>query len=121
MGTTGDTNNKTIYSASKSRSEGRDAWAVSFRHPLRKDSKGKQGLKIRRGLRTTDAFEADAYVAQMNDLLSNPEWWSLSRRQEAEKKFSEIIASAFFDSLDEAKTDSRLVRDVELPLPTQDD
>src|SRR5258708_2931256 len=121
MGTTGNTENEPIYTASKSRSEGRDAWALSFRHPLRKDARGKQGLKIRKGLRTTDETEADKFVEEMNELLSNPEWWTLSRRQEAEKKFRGPVVSAFYDSIEEGKIDSRAVRDSELPLPTREE
>ncbi len=121
MGTTGNTEKEPTYTASKSRSEGREAWALSFRHPLRKDAKGKQGLKIRKGLRTTDEAEADQFVQEMNELLSNPEWWSLSRRPEAEKKFRAPVVSAFYDSIEEGRIDSRAVRDEELPLPTPEE
>jgi energy-coupling factor transporter ATP-binding protein EcfA2 len=120
MGTTGNTE-KTFYTASKSRSEGRSGWAVTFRHPMRKDAKGKQGLKVRRGLGTPENAEADRMIEQMNELLSNDEWWSLGRREEAERRFSQPIVSAFYDAIEEGKFDSRLVRDQELPLPTQDD
>src|ERR1035437_2406328 len=121
MGTTGNTEKKQTYSASKSRSEGRSAWAITFRHPLRKDAKGKQGLKIRRGLKTTVEAEADQLVDNMNELLANQEWWSLSRRTEAEKKFGEAVASAFYGVIEEGKTDSRAVREGKLPLPSRED
>jgi GTPase SAR1 family protein len=88
---------------------------------LRKDAKGKQGLKIRKGLGTTDEAEADRLVQEMNEVLSNPEWWSLTRRHEAEKRFGTPVVNAFYDSIEEGKTDSRAVRDDELPLPTQED
>ena len=58
------------YSATKTRS-GRPGWSVIFRHPLRRDARGKPGLKIRRGLNTTDDGQADEYVAQLNRLLSD--------------------------------------------------
>ena len=51
----------TVYSVSKSRSN-RPGWSVSFRHPLRNDARGKPGLRIRRGLGTTDDAEADKLV-----------------------------------------------------------
>lgn len=121
MGTTGNTEQATIYTASKARSEGRTGWAVTFRHPLRKDAKGKQGLKVRRGLGTANESEADQLVSELNELLSNPDWWSLVRRQEAEKKFNPAVVSAFYDLIEEAKVDNRAVRDAEIPLPTQDD
>ena len=120
MGTTGNTEKKPTYTASKTRSEGRSAWAITFRHPLRKDPKVKQGLKIRRGLKTTVEAEADQLVENMNELLANQEWWSLSRRAEAEKRFGDAVASAFYDVIEEGKTDSRAVRESELPLPSRE-
>jgi energy-coupling factor transporter ATP-binding protein EcfA2 len=116
MGTTGN-NGRVTYTASKSRSEGRSAWALTFRHPLRKDAKGKQGLKIRRGLGTSDEAEANQMVDEMNELLANQEWWSLGRREEAGRKFSESVVEAFYDSIEEGKTNSRAIRDEHLPLP----
>jgi len=121
MGTTGNTEKAAIYTASKARSDGRTGWAVTFRHPLRKDAKGKQGLKVRRGLGTANESEANQLVSQLNELLANPDWWSLLRRQEAEKKFNAAVVSAFYDLIEEAKIDNRAVRDAEIQLPTQDD
>ena len=54
-----------IYKATKTRSN-RPGWSVTFRHPRRRDARGKYGLKVRRGLNTTDDVEADRLVAELN-------------------------------------------------------
>jgi hypothetical protein len=65
----------TVYTATKSRSQGREAWAVIFRHPLRVDADGKPGRRVRRGLGTCEESQADTLVEQLNELLSHPEVW----------------------------------------------
>ena len=55
-----------FYTASKTRAQGRPGWTVSFRHPLRNDRKGKPGLKMRRGLGTTEADEAHLSLDRYN-------------------------------------------------------
>ena len=42
-----------IYKATMTSSD-RPGWSVTFSHPLRSDARGKLGLKMRRGLGTTD-------------------------------------------------------------------
>ena len=54
------------YTASKSRSQGRRFYSIIFRHPIRKDSGGKSGLRIRRGLGTSNHKRADELVTEMN-------------------------------------------------------
>ena len=71
--------------ASKTRSS-RPGWSVTFRHPVRTDSRGQRGLKVRRGLGTADDAEADRLVAQLNELLDDERWWSGDRRAEAERR-----------------------------------
>jgi len=61
------------YTATKTRS-GRPGWSVIFRHPLRRDTRGKAGLKVRRGLDTTDDARADELVGQLNALLGDRRW-----------------------------------------------
>ena len=85
------------YTASKSQTQNRPGWSMSFRHPLRPDSRGKPGLKVRRGLGTDDGDEADRLVAEMNEILSDESWWNASKRQEAERRFSKVIVDAFYD------------------------
>lgn len=88
------------YTASKSRSQGREFYSIIFRHPVIKDSKGRSGLRIRRGLSTSDIKEADNLVNQMNDLLRNEKLWNLESRPTAEKLYSHIIVNAFYDALE---------------------
>src|SRR3569832_1665887 len=75
------------YTASKSQTQGRPGWSINFRHPLRRDARNKPGLKVRRGLGTTDTSEADELVGQMNQLLGDERWWSIARRAEALAQF----------------------------------
>ncbi len=108
------------YTASKSQSQGRPGFSISFRHPLRNDSKNRPGLKIRRGLNTTDEREADRLVAQMNELLADQTWWNVTRRQEAEGKFDKVVVDAFFDDIQAGQIDSLSLREGHLPLPTKE-
>lgn len=107
------------YTATKTRSA-RPGWSVTFRHPLRRDTRGKLGLKIRRGLGTTDDLEADKFVSQMNELLSDRRWWSADRRSEAEKVFSPQIVSAFFDGIEVGRVDTNALREALIPFPSRE-
>lgn len=109
------------YTASKSQTQGRPGWSINFRHPLRRDSRNRLGLKVRRGLGTTSAEEADNLVTQMNQLLSDDTWWSINRRVEALSRFDSRIVDAFYDDVEPALTDSRALREALLPLPSRDD
>ena len=109
-----------IYKATKTRSR-RPGWSVTFRHPRRRDARGKYGLKVRRGLNTTDDVEADRLVAQLNILLADPTWWSLDRRMEAAQQFAAPVVSAFFDGIEVGVMNSKKLRDNVIPLPTPDD
>lgn len=110
-----------IYTASKTRAQGRPGWVVTFRHPLRKDSRGKPGLKMRRGLGTTDPGEADQLIDQMNVILSDPSWWNATRRAEAERKFAAPVVLAFFDEIQAGQADPWATREAAIPLPGRDD
>lgn len=105
------------YVASKSPTKGRPGFSISFRHPCRLDSKGKPGLKIRRGLGTTDPSEADQLVTQMNQLLADESWWNASRHQDALSTYDRRVVDAFYDGLQAGITESALVRDSVIPLP----
>ena len=107
-----------IYRASKTRSN-RPGWSATFNHPRRTDARGKFGLKVRRGLGTADDAEADRLVGQLNALLSDPSWWSLDRRADAEQQFSSVIVAAFFDGIEVGKVRSKDLRETVLPLPPQ--
>ena len=105
------------YKASKSPTKGRPGFSISFRHPCRRDSKGKLGLKVRRGLGTADPIEADHLVDQMNTLLADESWWSAARLTEARKEFEEVVVDAFYDGLQAGMPDSVSLREEAIPLP----
>ena len=107
---------ETTYAASKSRSN-RPGWSIGFRHPLRKDARGRSGLKMRRGLGTTDEAEADRLVEEMNVLLGNRAWWNANRRGDAEKRFSRIVVDAFYDEIQAGREDSESLREESIALP----
>jgi len=109
------------YTAQKSRGDGRQSFAVTFRHPLRTDSRGKPGLKVRRGLGTADPAEADRLVGELTILLSDERYWSLSARNEAVQRFSPIVVSAFYSGLEVAVETADRARDGVLPLPGADE
>lgn len=110
----------TNYKAAKTRSK-RPGWSVTFHHPRRTDSRGRLGLKVRRGLGTADEIEADRLVEQLNILLSDQGWWNADRRKEAELLFDKVVVSAFFDGMEAGKTTSASLREAKIPLPTKDD
>jgi hypothetical protein len=108
--------NKEIYTASKSRSN-RPVWSIGFRHPLRNDSKGRPGLKMRRGLGTLNEAEAEAMVAEMNLILSDQSWWNASKRKEAELRFSKPVIEAFYDEIGTSRDDLEALRKTHTRLP----
>lgn len=112
--------NQRAYTASKTRSN-RPGWSVTFTHPLRRDARGKFGLKVRRGLGTTDPAEADRLVGQVNQLLADRSWWDLGRRDEAQQQFDRVVVSAFFDDMELGKVNSIDLREDAIPLPTHDE
>lgn len=108
---------KNQYSASKSQTQNRPGWSMSFRHPLLKDGKGKPGRKMRRGLGTEDVGVADALVGQMNLILGDESWWNTAKRTEAELNFDKIVVAAFFDELQAGRFSPETLRDRAIPLP----
>lgn len=111
---------KDPYRASKSRSN-RPGWSISFRHPLRNDSQGHPGLKMRRGLGTSDESTADAMVDEMNVILADQSWWNAAKRPEAALRFSKSIVDAFFDEIQAGRQDPEALREESIHLPTKDD
>jgi len=108
------------FTASKSRSN-RPGWSITFRHPARTDSRGERGLKVRRGLGTSDEVEADRLVAQLNELLSDESWWSGDRRSDAESQYEAVVVSAFFDGIEAARIEPESRRSEVIPLPSVED
>lgn len=104
------------YRATKTRSN-RPGWSVIFNHPRRTDARGRTGLKVRRGLGTTEDTIADQMVTHLNNLLADPSWWSLDRRADAEQRFGATVAAAFYDGIEAGKDSSNDLRESVLPLP----
>ena len=110
------------YRASKARTQGRNAWTLTFRHPLCHDDEGRPGVKVRRGLGTSDESSADALVAEMNILLTDESYWNIAERTRAEQQFSSAVVRAFYEPMESpAAADPMAVRDGEMPLPGADD
>jgi hypothetical protein len=111
---------KNSYTASKGRSK-RPGWSITFRHPLRNDPRGRLGLKVRRGLGTTDETEADRMVVQMNTILSDQTWWNAAKRSEAALQFAAPVVEAFYDEIQAGYPDSDSLRESHIHLPSKDD
>lgn len=109
------------YTASKSLTKGGTAWVMSFRHPLRKDPRGKQGRKVQRGLHTSDEEKAQMLVDQMNILLKETGLHNIARRAEAERRFNPVVVAAFYDSIESAPFDSWEIRNETLRLPKREE
>lgn len=109
-----------MFTASKARSN-RPGWSVTFRHPVRRNSRNEWGLKVRKGLGTADDAEADRLVGQLNELLQNESWWSGDRRKDAELRFDQVVVSAFFDGIEAEAYDAEASRSAVIGLPSRDD
>jgi predicted GTPase len=109
------------YTASKTATKDGTSWVIGFRHPLRKDARGKQGRKVRRGLSTDSAERAQLLVDQMNDILGDVTWHNAAKRAEAERQFDDIVVRAFYDDIETLATNSWDVRNEALPLPTAEE
>ena len=110
------------YLASLSRSQGRSAWAVIFRHPVRVDpNTGKRGVRVRQGLGTAIEAEAEEMKEQLNALLSDEEFWNLSAKPEAEKRFNRRVVEIFFYGMEAEESDFSAIREASIPLPSSKD
>lgn len=112
---------KQKFKASLSRSQGRKSWCVIFRHPMRTGSDGKPGLRVRRGLGTDGQHEAKVLVDQLNEILSNEDYWKLSAKETALRKFHPKVVAAFYDSIESKTIDPWSVREQIMPLPKPED
>jgi len=110
------------FAASLSRSQGRSAWAVIFRHPVRVDpNTGKVGLRVRQGLGTPDDAEASTLKDQLNELLADEAFWSLPARAEAERRFHRRVVEIFYHGMEPEQSDFGAIRESIIPLPTSAD
>ena len=106
------------YTASKTIPKGRSSWVINFRHPLRIETRTGQGLKVRRGLGTSDGAEAQRLVDEMNELLSNDSFHNIAMKAEAEHRFSSIVVNAFYDGVESKDSDTHKLREAYIPLPS---
>jgi hypothetical protein len=109
-----------IMSESKAKatlSKGRQSWCVIFRHPVCLGPDGKQKLRIRRGLGTSDKEQAQVLVDQLNQILANPALWNLASRESAPKNFDPRIVAAFYDPMLPSSFNPWSTRDEAIPLP----
>lgn len=110
---------KKQFVAALSRSQGRSAWAVIFRHPVRIDpNTGKVGLRVRQGLGETDEIKADQLKDQLNQLLGDESYWSLSAKSDAEKRFHRRVVEIFFHGMEPEENDFGAIRESIITLPT---
>lgn len=113
--------NEQEYKATLNRSKNRAGWCVIFRHPLRLTNAGKPGLRVRRGLGTTDEKEATRLVNQLNSILSDKSLWNPGAREAAATRFDEPVVKAFYEKVTPAHRDSWAIRQELMPLPTIED
>ncbi len=110
------------FAATLSRSQGRSAWAVIFRHPARIDpNTGKAGIRVRQGLGTSDDAEANELKDQLNQLLGDEAFWSMPAKAEAEKRFHRRVVEIFFHGMEPEQSDFGAVREAVIPLPKSQD
>lgn len=107
------------FVATLSRSQGRSAWAVIFRHPVRVDSStGMPGVRVRQGLGTADDAEANQLKDQLNQLLADESYWSPPARAEAERRFHQRVVEIFYYGMEPEQSDFGAIRESIIPLPT---
>lgn len=117
----GSQERKSNYTASLSRSQGREGWSIIFRHPVRRDEvTGKVGKRVRRGLGTRDEAEARRLVDQMNSMLADEAYWNVTARSAAEQRFDERVAEIFYHQMVPEETDFSAVRESFIPLPSSE-
>lgn len=98
-------------------SKGRQSWCVIFRHPVCPGPDGKQKLRVRRGLGTSEQSEAQFFVDQLNEILDEPALWNPSSREAAAQRFDAKIVGAFYDPMLPTSFDPWAAREEAIPLP----
>ncbi len=112
---------KQEYKASLNQSKGRSSWCVIFRHPLLMTSDGRPGLRVRRGLGTSDNDEAQGLVDELNEILGDESMWSPAAKDTAERNYDKRIVAAFYDNVTPAIHDFKKIRENILPLPGKEE
>ncbi|MDD5215078.1 MAG: hypothetical protein PHQ03_06020 [Methylococcales bacterium] len=107
------------YTATAKRNQGRQSFVIEFRHPLLNDNNGKKGRKVRKGLGTTEEQEAKNLEDQLNQLLQNESWHSVSFENKARSQFDERIVEIFYRDISPTAGIPQELRDKYLPLPKE--
>lgn len=110
----------TKYKATLSSEQGRSGLCIIFRHPVRKNPDGS-AVRVRRGLGTKVAADAQVLVDQMNELLADPAFWTPAAKAKADSLFDPRIVSAFYHNLLPAAHDPRALRDELVAIPGPDE
>lgn len=109
------------YKASVSKTQGRQSYSIIFRHPVRKDrNTGKPGLRVRAGLGTKDTTEANHLVEQMNELLTNSDYWTMAAQTSAGERFDSRIIDIFYHNLLPKPINFLELREKALPIPSSE-
>jgi GTPase Era involved in 16S rRNA processing len=98
-------------------SKGRSSWCLIFRHPVCLGPDGKQKLRVRRGLGTSDDSVAQQIINELNEILADETLWSPAGREQASAKYDARAVAAFFDPMQSELHDGWMIRDEMLPLP----
>lgn len=110
------------FLATLSRSQGRNSWAVIFRHPVRPDpNTGKVGLRVRQGLGTTDDAEANQLKDQLNQLLGDETFWNISSKPNAAARFHKRVVEIFYYGMEPEECDFTAIRESIIALPSAKD
>ena len=100
--------------------KGRKGYTVNFRHTVIMDKEGKYGLKVHRGIGTSDEAEAEKLVMQLENILNNDYWWDISKKNEAYNHFSSVVVDIFYDPMETVSPDEKYLLD-KIPLPGKQD
>ncbi len=100
--------------------KGKKGYTVNFRHSVVKDKDGKYGLKVHRGLGTTDEAQALRVAQELETILSDSYWADPSKKAEAYGRFSEIVVDAYYDPLEGANPINEDLLD-RIKLPSKED
>ncbi|MGO9275215.1 MAG: hypothetical protein ACLQOO_34105 [Terriglobia bacterium] len=92
-------------------------WNISFNHPIVRE--GTIGRKIHRGLKVSDEQEAQRRRKEVDELLALAEKGpsAIPPRNLAEKKYSDVVVSAFYDCMNPEPVDYMATRDRLMSLP----
>lgn len=94
-----------------------NSWVVEFRHPMLNNRQGKIGLKIRRGLGPNES-EAERVVKDINEILQDKSYWSLTQQQRAIDKFDSKAVAIFYGHMEEEiLEDPWKIREQHIPMP----